>query len=514
MIEKFVCDESVLRLRNRRYDPDMPGDIGVPEVNIYGIDSVSLLIGDNGAGKTHVLGSIFNGLDRLESAPRPFEWDPVFFDETENNFDHVGVVYFSHAPNHVRKKPNCRRCIDASPSTTRRYTPESLLEMQGLLKDITDIDPRFEAVLRINPRLLLRQCVGMMLNNLMRLPRFWREMDRDFADLSHAYVQATSRMGRPQRPGVRLLLPEHGQYPEFDRQLGQFLDDMFPVIVELFPPESAVMFFFQLEFLLRHRASTDELSEFFERWWQGDSRRGRIISQQSQGVQQARALWEMLQGRHGRVEYRVEPREISAAVALESREAMKSMQSSPLARNLRIGWANVSSGLWALITQCIELDRAIGTLSRMREVTNVVVMIDEGDAFLHLEWQRKYIETMNRFLARIKRNYQIPCLQLIIATHSPLLATDVPSAYVNRLEDRRMVEPRPAFAAPLQTILNSSFEAKTIGQYALQKIRETVGNVKSGKASEMDRYVISIVDDPIIARELGRLFDMHREGAT
>lgn len=513
MIEKFVCDESVLRLRNRRYAPDVPGDVGEPETNIYDIDSVSLLIGDNGAGKTHVLGSIFNGLDRLEPAPRPFEWDPLFFDEPDNNFDHVGVVYFSHAPNHVRKKPNCRRCIDASPSATRRYMPEWLLEKQGLLKDITDIDPRFEAVLRINPRLLLRQCVGMMLNNLIPPPRFWREMDQDFSDLSQAYVQTSSRVDRPQRPGVRLLLPEYGQHPEFDRQLGHFLDEMFAVIVELFPPELAVMFFFQLESLLRHRAGTDALSEFFERWWRGDSPTIPIIAQHGPAMQQALALSEMLQGRYGLVEYRIEPREISAAVVIESREALNDMQSSPLAKNLRIGWTNVSSGLWALITQCIELDRAIKTLSRMRKVTTVLVMIDEGDAFLHLEWQRKYIETMNRFLARIKGNYQIPCLQLIIATHSPLLATDVPSAYVNRLEDRRMVEPRPTFAAPLQTILNSSFEAKTIGQYALQKIRETISNVKSGNATEMDRYVTSIVDDPIIARELGRLLDSHGEGS-
>jgi hypothetical protein len=513
MIEKFVCDESVLRLRNRRYDRDVPGNIGVPEENIYDIDSISLLIGDNGAGKTHVLGSIFNGLDRLEPVARPFEWDPVFFDETESNFDHIGVVYFSHAPNHVRKKPNCRRCIDASPSPKRRYVPEWLLGKQDLLKEVTDIDPRFEAVLRINPRLLLRQCVGMMLNNLIPLPRFLRVMTRDFSELSHAYVQASKRGGQSERPGIRLPLPEYGRFPEFDRQLGQFLSEMFQVIVEPLPTELAVMFFFQLELLLRYRANTDEIVEFFERWWNGDLSNTPVMVQHGHGVEQAGELWEMLQGVHGPVEYKIEPREITATVVLESRVALDNIRNIPLAKNLRIGWMNVSSGLWALIIQYIELDKAVSKLSRMRDVTTVVVMIDEGDAFLHLEWQRKYIETMNRFLTRIKRNYKIQCLQLIIATHSPLLATDVPSAYVNRLEDRRMVGPKPSFAAPLQTILNSSFEAKTIGQYALQKIRETVSNVKSGNVTEIDRYLTSIVDDPIIARELGRLFEMQAESS-
>ncbi|MNJ70339.1 hypothetical protein D3C77_667890 [compost metagenome] len=62
--------------------------------------------------------------------------------------------------------------------------------------------------------------------------------------------------------------------------------------------------------------------------------------------------------------------------------------------------------------------------------------------------------------------------------------------------------PPPSFAAPLYAILNLAFDASTIGEFATRRINATIKNLKAGRLTERDQYLISIVDDPIIKREL------------
>ncbi len=172
----------------------------------------------------------------------------------------------------------------------------------------------------------------------------------------------------------------------------------------------------------------------------------------------------------------------------------------------------MSSGQWAIINQVISIYEAIKQLAtKPDKAAKILVLIDEGDAFLHLAWQRKYIWQVNNFLAACKTEFSIPCLQLIIASHSPLLTSDVPKEFICQLQlpetGRAQVpqEDQPSFAAPLNAILNICFDASTIGEFATRRINSTIENIKHKQISPRDKYLISIIDDPIIKRELVRM---------
>lgn len=174
----------------------------------------------------------------------------------------------------------------------------------------------------------------------------------------------------------------------------------------------------------------------------------------------------------------------------------------------------MSSGQWAIFNQVICIHSAIErlTFNTPNPVNNILLLIDEGDSFLHLAWQRKYIWQLNRFLKNCKGRYSVSNLQLIIATHSPLLASDIPREFVCQLpahgaQQSPGTETQPTFAAPLHAMLNRSFEASTIGEFATRAINKTIARLKSNDTSCMkeDDYLISIIDDPIIRRELERL---------
>ena len=203
---------------------------------------------------------------------------------------------------------------------------------------------------------------------------------------------------------------------------------------------------------------------------------------------------------------------VHITVAISGPNGLKAVRRSALAGMVTAGWHQVSSGQWALVTQFVKLEDAFSRLVRKKGIRSVLVLIDEGDAFLHLEWQRQYISMLDDALARMKTesNGTIQCVQALIATHSPMLASDVPASYVNRLNSHRIQPPAAAFAAPYQALLNTAFGAKTIGAHATRTIIGTVDNLRAGQVSARDRYVVGIVDDPIIKRELESLLGSAR----
>ncbi|WP_331695799.1 AAA family ATPase [Pseudomonas sp. ZY71] len=164
----------------------------------------------------------------------------------------------------------------------------------------------------------------------------------------------------------------------------------------------------------------------------------------------------------------------------------------------------MSSGQAALISQFCRLSTALVKVSKVRR--NVLVLIDEGDAFLHLEWQRIYIQQLNQFLADEKQALGLEALQVIMTTHSPILATDVPKQFICQLDELGGSGAPPlAFAATLHALLNRSFHARTIGEFASQRINELIENLKQGRFSERDRAIMECIDNPLIQDELKRL---------
>lgn len=172
---------------------------------------------------------------------------------------------------------------------------------------------------------------------------------------------------------------------------------------------------------------------------------------------------------------------------------------------------NMSSGEMALLEQIGKIDNSIKKMNK-KGIKKILLLIDEGDAFLHLDWQRKYIFTLNKVLSRIKQELKIEALQLILATHSPILATDIPKEFICRLGTSSKND-ISGFAAPLYQLLDESFDTKTIGQFSSEKINKVIDriNKNENEIEDSDCYIIDQIDNNLIKNELKNLIKQKRK---
>lgn len=154
-----------------------------------------------------------------------------------------------------------------------------------------------------------------------------------------------------------------------------------------------------------------------------------------------------------------------------------------------------SSGEKAIARQFANIHHAI---SKLKKRENVLLLIDEGDALLHVTWQAEYINSLMNFLASLKNQYfdVVESIQVIITTHSPVVASDFPKELITSLDDtiRSKVN---TFATPIDVLISSSLGNKAIGDFAASKINEACNAFKHGSSGPLE-YIFSITDNPII----------------
>ncbi|MEX3763692.1 AAA family ATPase [Paraburkholderia phenoliruptrix] len=163
-----------------------------------------------------------------------------------------------------------------------------------------------------------------------------------------------------------------------------------------------------------------------------------------------------------------------------------------------ISWIDLSSGLLSLIQQFTRLAYALSRLNR-QNTKSVLLLIDEGDAFLHLDWQRQYVEHLNAFLSRLKDRYHLTSLQVLIATHSPIISGDFPSPMVQRLDTERE-EPFKTFGNTLDSLVFDAFETSSIGSFAANKIRALHERYLGGTLADSDLALIEEIGDDGLRR--------------
>lgn len=176
----------------------------------------------------------------------------------------------------------------------------------------------------------------------------------------------------------------------------------------------------------------------------------------------------------------------------------------------RVSLTQLSSGAATLIHQFASIDMACGQLLADNKFTNLVLIVDEGDAFLHLAWQQRYIDYLDKTVARLKKRFEI--VQVLVATHSPVLMSDFPRDCIylldgknwidDLLEDSTPPKPPESFGAPLDTVVQNVGQAGTIGVFSARIIKRTVEEILAGRSVSRER--IEMIGDPIIRRQLDK----------
>ncbi|WP_158621253.1 AAA family ATPase [Dyella dinghuensis] len=170
----------------------------------------------------------------------------------------------------------------------------------------------------------------------------------------------------------------------------------------------------------------------------------------------------------------------------------------------------VSSGLAALALQYSLLERAVQRLNRAGRPSNrsLLIMIDEGDVFLHPAWQQRYVDFVDHFVATIKPYFA--SVQVILTTHSPILVSDFPRDCIYRLGRERLDEvldedevstphePLVSFGAPLEAVVRHTSDAGALGTFAQRQLRKWAELAASGQP--ISQYHLGLIDDPVIRR--------------
>jgi hypothetical protein len=143
------------------------------------------------------------------------------------------------------------------------------------------------------------------------------------------------------------------------------------------------------------------------------------------------------------------------------------------------------------------------------------LMIDEGDLYFHPEWQKRYFSEL---LDYVKFLFPRNKVQLILTTHSPFIASDLPKQNLIFLkqDDERMCSVAnndiqfETFGSNIHELFTNSFflEGGLIGEFAKEQIQEIFDWCKktSKEGHTNIRNKINIIGEPIIRVKLAEMY--------
>lgn len=196
---------------------------------------------------------------------------------------------------------------------------------------------------------------------------------------------------------------------------------------------------------------------------------------------------------------------------------------------LKFSWRGLSSGENALL----NIYSRLFTLSDSQKFgeklsTNLLILIDEGDTYLHPSWQKELLRSLLEILPEMfKSSTKIErTIQIISTTNSPIPASDYlnyntvflkkekdgnnyRTVLIDNLEDQH-----ETFAANIQSLLSNSFFVNNnlIGNFAKEKINQLILSLKSLedislREREKIRKMIHQIGEPVVKNKLQQMYN-------
>lgn len=156
---------------------------------------------------------------------------------------------------------------------------------------------------------------------------------------------------------------------------------------------------------------------------------------------------------------------------------------------------------------------------------NVLILLDEVDLLLHPSWQIDFFYKIIYFLRNDFKNINI---QLIVATHSPLILSDLPNYCIIKLErdkesgEVKVIENNEnTFGANVTKLLADSFflNEGVVGSFAKKKINKIIQELNS-KDLKLDditykgyKNMIGLIGEDFIREKLSQLLEYRKNEA-
>ena len=148
---------------------------------------------------------------------------------------------------------------------------------------------------------------------------------------------------------------------------------------------------------------------------------------------------------------------------------------------------------------------------------NILIVFDEAELYMHPEYQRQFLYKI--IDAIYKCNFErIKQIQILIATHSPYILSDVPIQNLLMLEDgekRYNKVTEQTFGANIYDLLkNQFFMSAPVGEIARKRINEIIEYTNSGSNSENLDYneIVELLGDPYLRNSLKYMLEKRKRG--
>lgn len=177
-----------------------------------------------------------------------------------------------------------------------------------------------------------------------------------------------------------------------------------------------------------------------------------------------------------------------------------------------------SSGEDAILYQLSEFHEAF----KYSHKDNVIISIDEGELYLHPEWQRKYINTLYQFFQYYGQKYDKK-IQIIITSHSPFIVSDIPkynlifltkdefgNCKVSKSENHL-----PTLGGNIFELFNDGFYVKEfISEFAFDKINQAIKFLNNEESDfenilEVENFN-KLIGEPLIRDEIQKMIDFQK----
>ena len=142
----------------------------------------------------------------------------------------------------------------------------------------------------------------------------------------------------------------------------------------------------------------------------------------------------------------------------------------------------------------------------------LILFIDEGDLYLHPQWQKQFLFILIRALEEL---ISFEKVELIITSHSPFVVSDIPNENILFLhtENEQQYIIENTFAANINELLSTKFFIRDglLGRYAQEKINDFYKEISSSKfdSNKIDDYrkFIELIGEPLVKVKLTELLN-------
>lgn len=168
--------------------------------------------------------------------------------------------------------------------------------------------------------------------------------------------------------------------------------------------------------------------------------------------------------------------------------------------NFTYGWYGLSSGEEARLKLQSRIFTGIQQLIS-RGYSNIQLLVDEIDAYLHPEWQRKVVSEVIDIINHFKDHNGLKraTINTIMTTHSPIILSDfLPDDIVSiiKIDGKITQEKSNGFGTRINDLyLDGMHLDSTFGELARETIEQLFLAKKYKNISSLDRYLIKQIPD-------------------